>query len=523
MRARIGKSYEEALRFMGTFLNYDKASSYEEFETVAQDIAEFRAALRDFGDPHLKYSVVHVAGSKAKGSTCAFLASVLRTAGQRTGLLISPHLVEHTERVTVDGVEITREDYGRLTARVRARLSDGRDPLHPRFRKRLKQWLGLRPPPPIKRHFRNLHAYHDGVGFLHFANQKVDFAVIETGMGGRLDHTNVFDRPPDKPDGILLSVITAMAFEHKIPLGATMQQISEHKAGIIRRHGLTVLGPQRQEWYAGICKQIEARREAVGAPPVLDTNTTILLEPGSGRFSPEGCEAEYRCDRKRLAQWLEAVGAPDAGAAGELVEALSRGLTLRSPLAGRHQADNLRTVIASAIALGVRGTPITVEQLRDGIASTVWPARFEILSREPLIIADCCHEPLSIETFSRTYREFYGDRPVIAMIGFLRDNDIPTMCRAMVPHLPLKHIVLCKPNLPVRAMDPKAAVPIVEPILNVPITVIESPSEALLHAYKMRSGEESLIVMTDFYIAGMARTIVREWLTKGPPAEAIGS
>jgi dihydrofolate synthase/folylpolyglutamate synthase len=517
MKPQIGTSYGEAVRFLGTFLNYSKVRNYEVFETVAEDLADFRRALRALGDPHLQYSAVHVAGSKAKGSTCSFLYSVLRTAGFRTGLLTSPHLLEFTERVSLDGIDIPPAEFGHLMTKFRALLPDGQDPADPRMSRRLLCRLGLRHPPSVKRHFRNAHAYQNGIAFQHFANGKADFAVIETGMGGRLDHTNVFDEPAHCPGGTLTSVITTMAFEHTIALGTTMRPISEHKAGIIQAHGITVLGPQRPDWYGPVCEAVEARRKAVGAPPVLDTNTTIHTVPGTELFSPHGAEAEYRCDRPRLDSWLREAGASDGGAAAELVAALTRGIRLHSPLAGRHQAENLRTVLGCAVALGVRGVNIPLERLEKGIASTVWPARFEILSHDPLVIVDCCHEALSIEAFSRAYREFYGDRPVVAVTGFLRDNDVAAMCRAMVPHLPLKHLVCCWPDIPVRAMDPEKAIEIAAPILGVPMTPVSTPDEALALGFEMRTGNDALLVFSDFYIAGTARKMIPQWLANRMP------
>ncbi len=508
MPQRIPTSYDEAVRFLGTFTNFSKTRSYEAFETVAEDLAEFRSVLRALGEPHLQYSVVHVAGSKGKGSTCSYLASTLRRAGRRTGLLISPHLRDWTERYAVDGEHITRGEFAGHIARLRGLLSDGPDPLHRQPLKRLMQRLGLRPPPRIKRHFRNAHAYHDGVGFLHFARAKVDFAVIETGMGGRLDHTNMFDQPPDRPDGVLVTAITTMALEHRISLGTTIRQIADHKAGIIRPHGLAVLGPQKPEWLNEVREAVEARRRAINAPPVLDVNAMIHVVPGSETVGPEGSEAVFRSDPAALGAWLGAVGEPDGGAAREL--AVDRGLKLRTPLPGRHQVDNLRTVLGCVLALGARGTRLTTEQVADGVAATRWPGRFEIMSRDPLVIVDCCHESLSIEAFARTYREFYGDRPVVAVIGFLRDNEIAAMCRAMVPHLPLRRVICCKPNLPGRGLDPEKAIPVAAPILGVPVDAVNLPRDAMIRAREMRRGNEALVVFADMYIVGEAREFFGE-------------
>ena len=146
MTPRFDPSYEEACHFLETFTDFSKSHSHETFETVAEDIALFRSVLRELGDPHLRYSVVHFAGSKGKGSTSSYIASILRAAGHRTGHLISPHLRDWTERVSVDGVPITRTEFGRLTAMLRSHLPHGRERLHRNRWKRVLQRLGLRPP-----------------------------------------------------------------------------------------------------------------------------------------------------------------------------------------------------------------------------------------------------------------------------------------------------------------------------------------------------------------------------------------
>ncbi|MBX7245808.1 MAG: hypothetical protein K1X53_09930 [Candidatus Sumerlaeaceae bacterium] len=513
MHPRIETSFKEAERFHATFLDYSKVQSFEEFETVAKDLADFRAALKTLGDPHLKFSTLHIAGSKGKGSTSSHMASVLRHAGKRTGFLISPHLLELTERITVDGVEISREAFGELTARLRGILPDGPDQWHTNPLKRMLQGFGLIGPPEYRRIFRNAHGYFNGAAFLHFVKSKVDFAVIETGMGGRLDNTNVFDRPPEVPGGVLVTAITSMALEHRMSLGNDIRQITGHKAGIIRPHGLAVLGPQKPEWYEDVRDVVQARCREIGAPPVLDANTTLKIVPGSENFTAEGTEAVFQTDEQQMAAWLAAVGAPaDGGGAAELVAALRQGQKFRSPLAGAYQADNLRTVLGCCVALGVRGVPLTVQQIRVGLESTQWPGRFEIISRDPLIIADCSHESLSIEAFARSFREFYGDRPVIAVVGFLRDNNIPRMCRAMIPHLALKHVVCCKPNLPIRALGAKKAIRIAEPVLGVPMTAIDHQVTAIRRAYDMRSGNEALLIFSDIYIVGEARRVIPGWL-----------
>jgi dihydrofolate synthase/folylpolyglutamate synthase len=512
-------SYEEARRFLLTFTNFSKLKSFSAYESVAADIADFRSALRRAGDPHLRCPVIHVVGSKAKGSTCSMLAEVLQQAGFRTGLLTSPHLCEYTERIRVNGEEISADEFGRLIALWRQRLPDGTDPVEPPGWQKLLQALHLRNPRAIRRHYRNNHAYENGTAFEYFSRLGVEFTVIETGMGGRLDHTNVFDSIPGGPDGMLLSVVTTIAHEHTVILGETISAIAEHKAGIIQPFSITVLGPQQQAHYPDVLQKVQERQMAVSAPPVLDVNQCIFVEPGSVRISPRGTSARFSCDISWLKHWLLDMGSDSEVGSIEIINALKDGIELSTPLIGRHQAENLRTILGCAIALGTRGFRLSLDQLKSGLSNVVWPARFEIISNDPLAIVDCCHEPLSIRAFTRTFREFYRDRPVIAVISFLRDNDIPEMCRAIKENLNLKHVICCWAPVPVRAMHPAEAAQIAQPILDTEITLSESPPDAIQQAVRKLEGNDALLVFCDFYIAGITRKMLPQLLNAAKKKE----
>jgi dihydrofolate synthase / folylpolyglutamate synthase len=504
-------TYDETEEFFESFSDFSKARSAEAFETVAKDIAEFRKALGTLGDPHLDYSTIHVAGSKGKGSTCAFLASVLQHAGLRTGLHVTPHAFSRTECMAVNGEEISERDFVRLVAKLRRILSDGPDKPHKNPVLRALRGAGMWKPPRQFRAFKNYLAYETGAALLYLAEKKVDIGVIETGMGGRLDHTNVFDKPPHNPEHSLTCLVTTMAMEHRIPLGDTIRKITDHKTGIIQPHALSVLGFQMPEFYADVLASAQARIAATKVRPILDVNQSIFVVPGSDKISDRGSHATYRSDSSKLNDWFKAINCADKGEAAELAAALEQGLQMQIPLAGRHQIENQRGIIGSALALGAHGIKISPKTLANGIAATKWPYRFDIVSEDPLMIADASHEPLSITAFARTYRQLYGDRPVIAVTTFLKDNDFEAMCKA-ASILPLKHLVCLTPKNNARRIEPEESIRRATPILGIPMTPAGDAEDAITKAMALQRDDDAILVYAaSFKAAGLLKRDVAKW------------
>jgi len=295
-------------------------------------LTEFRILLAALGDPQRSFPAVLIAGTNGKGSTAATLASILTAAGVRTGLYTSPHLERPNERIRVDGAEIGDDEFARLFFRVsdvaQELVENARLPQHPSF-------------------FETLTAQ----AFLYFAENRVELAVLEVGMGGRLDATNVVEP--------LLAIVTDISLDHMEWLGSTIRAIAREKAGILRAGGTLITLPQHPEAnqvLGEVATELDVR--GVSAVPYM---------PGIG----VGAEKAYE------------------------VEALGGLVEVDSPLKGAHQHRNLALAMAAAVELAeTHGLPVTREAMARGIRETRWPGRMERLTSGGVEwILDVAHNP----------------------------------------------------------------------------------------------------------------------------------
>ncbi|MCS6771212.1 MAG: bifunctional folylpolyglutamate synthase/dihydrofolate synthase [Kiritimatiellae bacterium] len=322
-----------------------------------------RRLARELGDPHLAFPNVHVAGTNGKGSVCAIAASIFRAAGLRTGLYTSPHLERFHERIQVDGAPIGD-----------AELSDGIDAV---------EAAAARVREDGERDV-TFFEFTTGLAFRHFQRAGVQLAVIETGMGGRLDATNIVEP--------LACAITTIGFDHQKWLGDTLEKIAAEKAGIIKSSRPVVVGhllPAADEVIERVAR--ERRAHLVRASDV--------------------------CSVERISQSVEWQDVRVETAGGLSVRA-------RCPLIGRHQLANISIAVAmSEIALEQLGRPLSGAVLRAGLQEVVWPARAQLIERDPTTILDGAHNPQAMEALRRTIDEVRGDRPIGLVAGFLEDKD----------------------------------------------------------------------------------------------------
>jgi dihydrofolate synthase / folylpolyglutamate synthase len=345
------------------------------------DLVHMRALLSALEHPERRFPSVLVAGTNGKGSTSATLGSILAASGLRTGLYTSPHLLRINERIRINGEEIEDEKFALLhdlVERTAERRIEDRDlPWHPSF-------------------FEMLTA----MAFEHFATNKVDIAVLEVGMGGRLDATNVVEP--------LVSVITDIALDHQKFLGNTITEIACEKAGIIRPHGVVVTLPQSPEANDVIGNAaLERDARVVNAvqyvPPV---------SPASPRYF--------------------------AQTAGELVaryalQVLEKQILVETPLVGRHQLRNVALAVAAAAELKNQGFPIVPESIERGIRKTSWPGRFHVIAGTPEIVLDVAHNPAGAWALRSTLSACYEDRRMVFVFGAMRDKAIGEIAEILFP------------------------------------------------------------------------------------------
>jgi len=335
-------------------------------------LKNIRILLRALGDPQRAFPAVHVAGTNGKGSVSAMLDRILRGHGFRTGLYTSPHLVSVTERLRVDGEEIPADRFCALLDRARATIDDlmssGRLVYHPTF-------------------FEVLTA----LAFLHFAERKVDIAVLEVGMGGRFDATNVV-RP-------LVSVITTIARDHQKHLGSTLREIAFEKAGIVKPGVPIVCGVSKGE----ALREIRRRARERGAPLIQVFGGGRTLE---ARRTGRGFRFKYASGED---EYLFAPG-----------------------LAGRYQGENAAVAIAAAEVLSRTWKPLAKSGIIRGIQEARWQGRLETVSRKPLVILDGAHNEEGAASLAAHIRDVVR-KPVILVFGVMKDKDIRVMARRLFP------------------------------------------------------------------------------------------
>ncbi|HXD88369.1 MAG TPA: folylpolyglutamate synthase/dihydrofolate synthase family protein [Urbifossiella sp.] len=343
-------TYDEALAYWYGRINFEvRAAGPDDLK-----LERMQALLHRLGDPHRRLRIVHITGTKGKGSTAAMLAAILQKAGHRVGLFTSPHLTHVEERIQVDGSSISHEELAECMAEVAAAAA------------------GMPPP--------TFFEIGTALGFLHFAQKKCDLAIIEVGLGGRFDSTNVCTP--------LVSIITNVGFDHMAQLGNTLEAIAYEKAGIIKRgvpvvSGVTQSGP----------RDVVARVAREFAAPLWDAKD--FLPP------PE-----------------IAVG-----------------------LLGAHQRENAACAIAAIERLRDAHIPVPSAAIRDGLASVRWPARIEVRSRRPLVILDTAHNVPSAEALVQTLAESFPDvgRKAVAF-AVSSDKQYPEIIRTLATYFDSFHM-----------------------------------------------------------------------------------
>jgi dihydrofolate synthase / folylpolyglutamate synthase len=375
------------------------------------DLAHMRVLLGAMKNPERAFPSVLIAGTNGKGSTAATLASILFASGLKTALYTSPHLLRINERIRINGREISDDDFAGLHGevdRIAGQLVErGELPWHPSF-------------------FEMMTA----IAFAYFARERVEIAVLEVGMGGRLDATNVVEP--------LVSVITDISLDHQKFLGDTVGEIAREKAGIIRPGGIVVTLPQQPEANDVIGNTIlELDAEGVSAvpyvPPVSPASTQYpVLSTQKNRFDADG---------ERIFQRYP-------------LEVMGRQILVESPLVGRHQLRNVALAVAAAEQLSKEGFAVTAESIERGIRETRWQGRFQVLAARagwPETILDVAHNPAGAWALRAALSERYGDRPLIFVFGAMRDKAISEMAEILFP--------LAECVIATRPENPRAASP----------------------------------------------------------------
>ena len=382
-------NYEAALDYIYRFTDYEQKSATR-YAPENFNLARMGKLLELLGNPHHRLPSVHVAGTKGKGSTSAMIASMLEAAGYRTGLFTSPHLHTFRERIRVNGGLIRPQEVADLVEQVRPQA---------------ELVVGITT-------FELITA----LAFLHFLQRQVDVAVLEVGLGGRLDATNVVT-----PE---VAVITSLSYDHMYLLGNTLTDIAWEKAGIIKPGIPVVSSPQDKEALA-VVEAAACERNA----PLIVVGRDWLWE--RGEISLDG-------------QNFRVMDAPDEGA--------DRRWSFWIPLLGAHQVVNATTAVAVVMELARQGYCISDRAMALGLHRVYWPGRLEVLSRDPMLVVDSAHNADSAHKLMLALREHFAQRPIILIFGASNDKDIAGMLREFIPNV--REMIFVRSEH-ARAADPK--------------------------------------------------------------------
>ena len=451
--------YQAALDYIFNYVDYERRRSVPYTET-AWDLARTRRVLHALGDPHLALRYVHVAGSKGKGSTASNVDAVLRASGLRTGFYTSPHLHTFRERIRIDGQLIAQADVVRLLAQCQ---------------------LAIEAVPGI-----TTFEIMTVLALLHFAQQGVDWVVLEVGLGGRLDATNVVVPA--------VSVITPISLEHTALLGDTLDLIAREKAGIIKPGVPVVVAPQHAEALAAI-EEVAARQEARLVLAGRDWTWRSIIDSVAGQtFAVQAASSPWASDQLTA---------------------------LHTPLLGAHQLANATTAIAACAELARQGAPITAGSLRRGLAQVVWPGRLEVLAAPPpalqTVVLDSAHNDVSANLLRAALAHYFPGRPLHLVVGVSNDKDTAGILAELLPGA--QRALLTRSRHP-RAADPSELALVAARYLPAGrIEVVPTTPAALALALARAEPDAVVCLAGSLFIAGEGR---EAWLALHPGALPAG-
>jgi dihydrofolate synthase/folylpolyglutamate synthase len=443
-------NYQEALDFWYGRINYEQRAP----KPSDLKLDRMRALLERLDNPQDCLRIIHVAGSKGKGSTSAMLAAVLARAGYRTGLFTSPHLSHMEERFQIDGAAISQDD---LTSLMEEICVAAAAPLAASSTAPLVAEL-------------TFFEIATALGFLHFARQRVELAVIEVGLGGRFDSTNVC-RP-------LISLITSISLDHTQLLGNTVASIAREKAGIIKPKCVAISGATDQEArqvIAGICRERNAPLNQLGAD-FHYRYEPCRIDPGQDALPRPRVHV-----RSRKREWRD----------------------LELGLIGDHQGANAAVAAQCVECLTDLGMRIPEAAVRGGLAQVRWPARLEIMARRPLVVLDCAHNVASVQALVQTLLTSFPPSRRLLVFAVSADKDLAGILQVLAPHF--EHAYLTRFQSNPRGAAPDQLAELWRSTGHLSCSVCPDPAEAWRSA-RAAAGPDDLVCITgSVFLAGELR------------------
>ncbi len=447
------QKYQEALDYLYGFVDYSLTRQLR-YSPDKFNLDRMRRLMKIMGDPHLRYPVIHVAGTKGKGSTAAMIASVLREAGFMVGLYTSPHLQDYTERIQVNGQPISHEELVNQVEVLKPCLS---------------QVEGI-----------TTFEITTAISFQVFAAQKVDIGVIEVGLGGRLDATNVVDP--------LVSVITSLSFDHMNVLGDSITQIATEKGGIVKPGKPVVLARQwteAREVIERICQERNA--------PLVEIDRDYFFSERSHSLTGQTFIVWSKDEQDLINEFISSGGRNDWNPEQYSI-----------PLLGFHQIENAATAYAAIEIVRSKGFKITKRDISNGFRKVSWPARFEIVNEKPLIIVDSAHNQDSALKLRLAMDDYLNGKPIILLFGASEDKDVRGMFANLLPRV--RMVVATRSEHP-RAMEPDILVELAQQFGKQSIKTL-SVEEGLKEAIQLAGKDAVVVVAGSIFIAAAVRGII---------------
>lgn len=397
-------------------------------------LSTIRNILEGLENPQDRFSCIHVAGTNGKGSIASALSTILHLSGYTVGLYTSPHLVRFNERICINNTPVSDEDVVSSYKAVKRVHSGKREP--------------------------TFFEFSTAMALLEFGEKNVDWAVIETGMGGRLDATNII-----KP---ALSIISNISLEHQMYLGNSIAQIAGEKGGIIKKNAPIVTGVQQKNAIS-VLKEIA---DSQSAPLYRYKDSFRVRRKKNSNFTYFGIDNLWR--------------------------------DMHTPLLGSHQIDNAALVLAACEVLNRDKVDLPIKRIRDGLAQNRWPGRLDIVSTSPLIILDGAHNLIAVRKLARFLSEKLSDRNITLVAGVMEDKSYPAMLRSLLP--------LCSRAILTQAGIDHAVPPdtlyAVAKTITPNIAVFNDVEQAVTHAVKTASPDDAICIAGSLYVVGEAKEVL---------------
>ena len=423
-------NYSEAEQYLNTFTNYEQIPGVP-YAPSGYDLRHLQELLRHMGNPELTAKTIHIAGTKGKGSVAAMIAQVLTTSGYKTGLYTSPHFQTLRERIIIDGDMISETEFAAAITETKPFIeSTNRNPA-----------------------FRQLTYFEalTAVAFAYFRKEQAVFQVLEVGLGGRLDATNVVPDP-------LVCIITSISLDHTQILGNSLGQIAREKAGIIKPVCWVVLSPQPEEAAAvihDVCREKKAR--------VVQVGKDVTWQRVSGDLHSQSLLIEGRKGKYQVT----------------------------IPLLGDFQLENAATAVAALEILVSLGFAVPLTEMEAGFARVKWPGRFQVLREHPVVLLDGAHNAASMKRLVSNVKAYFANRRVILVFGTSVDKDIPGMTNELAGFSP--QVVVTQASHSRAAPPPTLAVEFAKH--RVTPEVRRTVAEAISWALSM-AGETDVVCVT---------------------------